>query len=67
MAPRIDYPDHSHPPDELYLALSEGEWRRGGEAWFSPGLGGTVRNPPGVSHAMRSGETPLLAVWILLV
>jgi hypothetical protein len=31
-----------------------------------PGIGGTVRNPPGVVHAMRAGETPLLAVWGLL-
>ena len=65
MAPRIRYPDHSHPPDELYLVLSGGEWRRGDEDWVEPGIGGTVRNQPGVVHAMRSGERPLLAIWAL--
>jgi quercetin dioxygenase-like cupin family protein len=65
MAPHIRYPDHSHPPDELYLVLSEGEWRRGDADWIRPGIGGTVRNPPGIVHAMRAGARPLLAVWAL--
>ena len=25
MAPRLQYPDHHHPPEEIYLALSRGE------------------------------------------
>jgi hypothetical protein len=66
MAPHIRYPDHSHPPDELYLVLSDGEWRRGDGAWFRPGVAGTVRNPPGIVHAMRAGSAPLLAVWGLI-
>jgi quercetin dioxygenase-like cupin family protein len=66
MAPHIRYPDHSHPPDELYLVLSDGEWRRGEGAWFRPGIAGTVRNPPGIVHAMRAGGAPLLAVWGLI-
>jgi quercetin dioxygenase-like cupin family protein len=67
MAPHIRYPDHSHPPDELYFVLTEGEWWREGQGWFRPGPGGTVRNPPGVLHAMRSGPAPLMAIWALLV
>jgi quercetin dioxygenase-like cupin family protein len=66
LAPHTRYPDHSHPPDELYFVLSDGEWRQGEGDWMRPGIGGTVRNPPGVVHAMRAGETPLLAVWGLL-
>ncbi len=66
MAPHTRYPDHAHPPDELYLVLSEGEWRQGEGGWVRPGIGGTVRNPPGVVHAMRAGSKPLLAVWGLL-
>ena len=65
MAPHIRYPDHSHPPDELYLVLSEGAWRRGDGDWVEPGIGGTVRNPPDVVHAMRAGARPLLAIWAL--
>jgi hypothetical protein len=30
-----------------------------------PGVGGIVHNPPGIIHAMRSIDEPLLAVWIL--
>jgi quercetin dioxygenase-like cupin family protein len=67
MAPGIRYPDHAHPPDELYLVLSDGEWRQGAGGWTRPGMAGTVRNPPGVVHAMRAGDTPLLAVWGLIV
>jgi hypothetical protein len=66
MASHIRYPDHSHPPDELYLVLSDGEWRQGEGAWFRPGIAGTVRNPPGIVHAMRAGSAPLLAVWGLI-
>jgi len=66
MAPGITYPDHRHPPEEVYLVLSAGDWRQGARAWHSPGLGGIVYNPPDIVHAMRSTTTePLLAVWCL--
>ena len=64
-APQVNYPTHSHPPEEIYVVLSQGEWWRDGADWHAPGIGGTVYNPPGVSHAMRSGSTPLLTVWCL--
>ena len=67
LAPHICYPDHSHPQDELYLVLSDGEWRQDDGDWVRPGIGGTVRNPPNVVHAMRAGARPLLAVWALRV
>ena len=66
MAPGLRYPDHSHPPEELYLVLSPGHWRRSDTGWFEPGPGGTVHNVPDVVHAMRSGAAPLLAIWCLL-
>jgi len=65
MAPRLQYPDHHHPPEEIYLALSKGEWRQEEGPWHEPGLGGLVFNPSNVVHAMRSGDTPLLALWCL--
>ncbi len=65
MAPGTRYPDHQHPPEEVYLVLSPGEWRRGGGAWFEPGVGGIVYNPPNIVHAMRSKAAPLLALWCL--
>jgi hypothetical protein len=65
MAPGIVYPDHDHPPEEVYLALSEGEWWNAAMDWTSPGLGGIIYNPPGILHAIRSHASPFLALWFL--
>lgn len=65
LAPGVRYPDHDHPPEETYLVLTEGEFWQEGRGWFSPGIGGTFYNRPGILHAMRSGEGPLLAMWAL--
>jgi quercetin dioxygenase-like cupin family protein len=65
MAPQVRYPDHQHPPEEIYIALTPGQWRQRDGPWHEPGAGGIVHNPPGIVHAMRSGVSPLLAVWCL--
>ena len=65
MAPNVRYPDHNHPPEEVYLVLSEGEWRQDTGPWFSPGIGGSLYNEPGITHAMRSSDKPLFAFWAL--
>lgn len=65
VAPNVRYPEHQHPPEEVYLALSRGHWQKDGGAWFEPGIGGLVHNPSDIKHAMRSGPTPLLATWCL--
>jgi hypothetical protein len=67
MAPDIRYPDHHHSPQEIYVALSPGDWRQGDLPWFEPGIGGLVYNESDILHAMRSGSDPLLAVWSLWV
>ncbi|MER8499315.1 dimethylsulfoniopropionate lyase [Mesorhizobium sp. M0751] len=67
MAPHVRYPDHNHPPEETYLVLSDSEFRQADKEWFSPGIGGSFYNPPGIKHAMRSLDTPLFAFWALLV
>jgi hypothetical protein len=66
MAPHVRYPDHDHPPEETYLVLSESEFMQAGNGWFAPGIGGSFYNPPGIRHAMRSGDKPLFALWALL-
>lgn len=65
MGPNVRYPDHSHPPEEVYLALSNGAFRQGENEWFDPGIGGVFHNPPGIVHGMRSGDAPMLALWFL--
>lgn len=65
LAPHVHYPYHNHAPEETYLVLSGGEFMQE-ETWFSPGIGGSFYNPPGIKHAMRSGDKPLFAIWALL-
>lgn len=65
MAPHVRYPDHTHPPEETYLVLTPGAFRQGDGPWFEPGVGGSFYNPPGILHAMRAGDTPLFAFWLL--
>lgn len=65
LAPHVRYPDHDHAPEEVYLALSEGDFWRETSGWFTPGTCGTFYNQPSVRHAMRSGAAPLLAIWAL--
>lgn len=65
LAPNVRYPDHDHAPEEVYLVLSQGQFRQGEGEWFSPGIGGSFYNTPGIRHAMHSLDTPLLALWVL--
>ena len=65
VAPRVRYIDHQHPPEEIYIVMSEGEWYREDRGWHTPGVGGTVYNPPDAVHAMRAGRRPLFALWFL--
>lgn len=65
MAPGVRYMDHDHAPEEVYLSLSPGEWWNAGMDWTDPGPTGCIYNPPGIRHAMRSGEGPFLALWYL--
>ena len=65
MAPDLQYPDHRHPPAEVYYSLSPGSWRQGDGPWVTPGIGGLIYNPSNVVHSMRSSNAPLLAIWCL--
>lgn len=65
MAPQVRYPDHSHPPEEVYLVLSPGRFQHGNSAWCEPGIGGTFCNEPNIRHAMASDNAPLFAIWSL--
>ncbi len=65
MAPDTEYPLHSHPPEEVYLALSPGEWWNEDMEWTDPGQQGAIYNPPGIGHRMRAGAAPFLALWFL--
>jgi len=65
LAPGVEYPDHRHPPEEGYLVMSGGDWRQDHGEWVRRDPGDTVHNVPDIWHAMRAGEAPLLALWML--
>jgi len=65
VAPDIRYPRHRHPPEELYVVLSSGQWMRDDEAFAPKRSGDLVHNVPNIWHAMRATNAPLLAVWCL--
>lgn len=67
MAPATRYPDHDHPPEEVYLVLSDGAFLQGEADWLPRQPGQTVYNTPGIRHAMRAGDQPFLALWCLPV
>ena len=66
MAPGVTYVDHSHAPEETYLALTPGLWWNSDMDWTDPGADGLIYNPPGITHAMRAvPDRPFLALWFL--
>ena len=66
-APNCFYPAHSHAAEELYMILggSAEWWVDGGERFVPPVLG-LVHHRPWQKHAMRTGSSPLLAMWVWL-
>ena len=65
MAPHVRYTDHSHPPEEVYVSLTPGRWWNSDMDWTDPGPNRVIYNPPGIVHAMQSGNEPFLALWYL--
>ena len=67
LAPNVRYPDHSHPPEEVYLLLTPGRFQHGDSDWIVLAPGETLHNEPRIKHAMASDDGPLLAFWCLLI
>lgn len=56
-------PAHHHPAEETYhVVAGTADWQRG-QAWTARAPGAVIHHPSGVSHAMRTGPEPLLAVY----
>lgn len=65
LGPGIEYPDHHHVAEELYFPLTGAtEWRMGGGAWRRRAPGEVIHHASNVSHAMRTGNEPLLAFYL---
>lgn len=65
LAPQVRFPDHRHPPEEVYLTMGAGDLWHDGAAWTGLEAGEIFHNPPGITHAMRSGTKPFLTFWVL--
>ena len=66
LAPDVRYPDHNHPPEELYMVMTPGRFQHGGSPWYDLRPGQTFHNVPNIKHAMASGDSPLLAIWTMV-
>lgn len=63
MAPNTLYPSHRHAPGEVYLMLTPGtQWRLDEGDWFEMAAGEVIYHDPWMSHAMRTGSEPMLAL-----
>jgi Dimethlysulfonioproprionate lyase len=64
LSPRLHYPPHAHPAEEIYHPLTEGGlWRRGQEDWRTVPAGRAIHHPPMLVHETQSGESTLLALY----
>jgi hypothetical protein len=65
LGPRVDYPRHQHPADEVYLPLTGAWWVHDVDDDLVHVPAGTlIHHVPGQPHGMRTGRTPLLALYL---
>ncbi|SFO91122.1 Dimethlysulfonioproprionate lyase [Mesorhizobium sp. NFR06] len=65
LGPDIVYPDHHHIAEEIYIALTGGtEWRMGEGSFHTRDAGEIIHHASNVSHAMRTGTEPLMALYL---
>ncbi|MEZ2333580.1 dimethylsulfonioproprionate lyase family protein [Mesorhizobium sp. RCC_202] len=65
LGPDIVYPDHHHIAEEIYIPLTGGtEWRMGEGGFQLRAAGEVIHHASNVSHAMRTGKDPLMALYL---
>jgi mannose-6-phosphate isomerase-like protein (cupin superfamily) len=65
LGPDVEYPDHRHSAEELYIVISgTAAWRRGAEDWREQPPGAVIHHPSGIPHAMRTANEALLALYL---
>jgi hypothetical protein len=65
LGPDIVYPDHHHIAEEIYIPLTGGtEWRMGEGGYHVRDAGEVIHHASNVSHAMRTGKEPLMALYL---
>ena len=65
LGPSTHYPRHRHEAEEVYLPLSgTAAWQQGDAVWRDRPPGTLIHHSSGEPHAMRSGASPLLALYL---
>ena len=64
LGPRLHYPAHAHPAEEIYHPLTDGGlWRRGREEWRAVPAGRAIHHPPMIEHETKAAGSTLLAIY----
>ena len=64
LTPDIDYADHAHPADEVYIVLAgSGSWSLDGGPYQVKRAGDIIDIPSMMTHAMRTSTTPALTLY----
>jgi hypothetical protein len=65
LGPDIHYPDHHHVAQEIYVPLTDGSlWSKDGGAFQPRQPGEIIHHPSDIRHAMRTGDEPLVALYL---
>ena len=65
LGPRVAFPLHRHPAEEVYVPLSgTAYWRRGRRPFAPARPGQIIHHSPWLPHAMRTSDAPLLAMYV---
>lgn len=63
--PNIDYPNHWHVAEEIYIPLTgNGLWSSDNEPYVSRKAGEFIFHESNMPHAIRTEDTPMLALWV---
>jgi len=65
LGPSTHYPRHRHEAEEIYLPLSgTAAWQQGDARWQDRAPGALIHHASEEPHAMRTGGSPLLALYL---
>jgi hypothetical protein len=65
LGPDTHYPHHHHEAEEIYVPLTGGSvWSLGDGPETARTAGEVIHHPSRVAHAMRTGEAPLVALYL---
>jgi len=65
LGPEVEYPRHRHEAEEIYIPLTgQTLWRQENQDWALRELGRPIYHAPWVPHTMKTGEFPLLALYL---